>query len=151
MAIYAEYFLPAISGSEVKRMQQEHEQMNRRGFLRLSSAGAAVAGAKPLFPSLASPQEKAMELTDRTPPANPIRLHSSAMEVVLDRNDGVPFAFHLAANGATLRGEDFGRKVVATVGQKTPWRFLALETSPVNIKTTPDTVDCSSIPRFCDK
>jgi hypothetical protein len=122
------YFSPAISGSEVKRMQQEHEQLDRRGFLRLSSAGAAVAGAKALFPSLASPQGKAMELTDRTAPTNPIRLHSSAMEVVLDRNDGVPFVFHLAANGATLRGEDFGRKVVATVGQKTPWKFLALET-----------------------
>jgi hypothetical protein len=31
-------------------MQREHEQLDRRGFLRLSSAGAAVAGAKALFP-----------------------------------------------------------------------------------------------------
>jgi hypothetical protein len=47
----------------------------------------------------------------------------------------------LAANGATLRGEDFGKKISATVCQKTPWKFLTLETSLTNIKTTPDTVD----------
>lgn len=126
---------------EVKRMQQEYEQLDRRGFLRLSGAGAMVAGTKALFPSQVFSEQQQLQVTDRTAPVNPVRLHSSELEVVLDRNDGVPFEFHLLASGAMLRGEDFGKKVSATVCQKTPWKFLVLETSPANIKTTPDTVD----------
>jgi hypothetical protein len=56
------------------------------------------------------------------------------MEVTLDRTDGVAFAFHLSVNGATLRGEDFGRKISITICQKTPWKFLELETSPKDVK-----------------
>src|SRR5437879_4634310 len=118
-------------------MQQEHEQMNRRGFLRLSGAGAAVAGTKALFPTLLLGEESPPQLADRSAPINPVRLRSSEMEVVLDRDDGVPFEFRLLANGATLRGEDFGKKVSATACRKTPWKFLELETSPTSIKTTP--------------
>jgi hypothetical protein len=58
------------------------------------------------------------------------------MEVTLDRTDGVAFAFHLSVNGATLRGEDFGRKISITICQKTPWKFLELETSPKDVKAT---------------
>jgi hypothetical protein len=122
-------------------MQQENEQLGRRGFLRLSGAGAAVLGTKALFPSLLSAEEKSVDITDRATPINPIRLRSSEMEVVLDGTDGVPFAFRLLSDGATLRGEDFGKKISATVCQKTPWKFLALETSPANVKTTPNAVD----------
>ena len=122
-------------------MQQEDEQMNRRGFLRLSGSGAAVAGTKALFPALMFGEESPVELTDRTAPVNPVRLRSSEMEVVFDRDDGVPFEFRLLANGAKLRGEDFGKKISATVCQKTPWKFLELETSPATIKTTLSSVD----------
>jgi hypothetical protein len=122
-------------------MQQENEQLGRRGFLRLSGAGAAVLGTKALFPSLLSAEEKSVDITDRATPINPIRLRSSEMEVVLDGTDGVPFAFRLLSDGATLRGEDFGKKISATVCRKTPWKFLALETSPANVKTTPNAAD----------
>src|ERR1700735_292817 len=122
-------------------MQQEHEQLDRRSFLRLSGAGAAVAGTRTIFPSLLFAEERPVQLTDRTVPANPVRLRSSEMEVVLDRNDGVPFAFHVLANGATLRGEDFGKKISVTVCQKIPWKFLELETSLTDTKTTPSRVD----------
>jgi len=122
-------------------MQPEHEQLDRRGFLRLSGAGAAVAGTKAIFPHLSFGEAQPVPLTDRTAPVNPIRLHSSEMEVTLDRNDGVAFAFHLSANGATLRGEDFGRKISVTVCQKTPWKFLELETSPKDVKATRSAVD----------
>jgi hypothetical protein len=46
-------------------MQQEDEQMNRRGFLRLGGAGAAVTGAKAFFPALLFGEESPVELTDR--------------------------------------------------------------------------------------
>jgi hypothetical protein len=59
------------------------------------------------------------------------------MELILDRNDGVPLAFRLLAVGATLRGEDFERKNSATVCQKAPW----LESSPTDLKTTSDAVE----------
>lgn len=122
-------------------MQQEHEQLNRRGFLRLSGAGAVVAGTKGIFSTQLLAEEKPDPLTDRAVPVNPVRLHSSEMEVVFDRNDGMPFTFHLSANGAILRGEDFGKKVSATICQKTPWKFLDLETSLKDFKATPNTVD----------
>jgi hypothetical protein len=63
------------------------------------------------------------------------------MELILDRNDGVPFAFRLLADGATLRGEDFGRKIPATVCQKAPWKSLSLESSPTDLTTTSDAVE----------
>jgi hypothetical protein len=63
------------------------------------------------------------------------------MEVTLDRTDGVAFAFHLSVNGATLRGEDFGRKISITICQKTPWKFLELETWPKDVKATRSAVD----------
>jgi hypothetical protein len=122
-------------------MQPEHEQLDRRSFLRLSGAGAAVAGTKAIFPNLLFAEQQTAPLTDRTAPVNPVRLHSSEMEVTLDRNDGLPFAFHLSANGATLRGEDFGKKISVTVCQKTPWKFLELETLPTKVKATQNSVD----------
>jgi hypothetical protein len=122
-------------------MQQEHEQLSRRGFLRLGGAGAVVVGAKVISPSQLFAEEKQVQLTERTPPANPVRLRSAEMEVVLDRNDGVPFAFHLSASGGTLRGEDFGKKISVTVCQKTPWQFLELETLLTDVKATPGAVD----------
>jgi hypothetical protein len=63
------------------------------------------------------------------------------MEVVFDRDDGVPFEFRLLANGAKLRGEEFGKKISATVCQKTPWKFLELETPATTITATPTAVD----------
>jgi hypothetical protein len=63
------------------------------------------------------------------------------MEVTLDRNDGLPFAFHMTSNSATLRGEDFGRKISVMVCQKTPWKFLELETTPTDVKATRSAVD----------
>ncbi len=122
-------------------MQQEDEQMNRRGFLRLGGAGTAAAGARALFPALLFGEESLVELTDRTAPVNPVRLRSSEMEVVFDRDDGLPFEFRLLENGAKLRGEDFGKKISATVCQKAPWKFLELETSRATIKTTQSAVD----------
>jgi hypothetical protein len=124
-----------VSAVEVKRMQPEHEELDRRSFLRLSGAGAAVAGTKTIFPNLFA-EAQLGSLTDRVASVNPVRLHSSEMEVTLDRNDGVPYAFHLSANDATLLGEDFGRKISATVCQKAPWKFLELETSIPDVKAT---------------
>jgi hypothetical protein len=122
-------------------MQKEQEQLDRRGFLRLSGAGVVVAGTKAIFPSQLFAEEKTVPLTDRTVPANPVRLHSSEMEVVLDRSDGVPFAFHLLGSGATLRGEDFGKKISVTVCQKVPWKFIELETSITDVNATRNSVD----------
>ena len=122
-------------------MQQEHEQFNRRSFLRLGGAGALVAGTKTIFLSQFLAQEKPIQLTDGTTPVNSVRLRSSEMEVVLDRNGGMPFMFHLSENNRTLRGEDCGKGVSVTACQKTPWKFLELETSPTNVKETRSAVD----------
>jgi hypothetical protein len=122
-------------------MQEESGKLDRRSFLRVSGAGTVVAGTASLFPSLLFASEEPIHLTDRPAPVNPVRLHSSEMELILDRNDGVPFAFRLLADGATLRGEDFGRKIPATVCQKAPWKSLSLESSPTDLTTTSDAVE----------
>ena len=123
-------------------MEEEREQLNRRGFLRLSGAGAVIAGTKAIFPSQLFSKETPAELTDRTAASvNPVHLRSSEMEIVLDRSDGVPLMFHLSGNGATLRGEDSGKKISATICQRSLWKFLELETSPAGVKETRSTVD----------
>jgi hypothetical protein len=91
-------------------MQEEQQYLDRRGFLKLGGAGVAVAGTKATFPSLLFGEEEMMQLTDRSAPGDPIHLRSPLMEVVLEHNDSVLFAFHLLANGAMLRGEDLGKK-----------------------------------------
>ena len=69
-------------------MQPEQEQLSRRGFLRLSGAGAVAVGTKAISPSQLFAEENPVQLTDRTAPENPVHLSSSEMEVVLDRSDG---------------------------------------------------------------
>jgi hypothetical protein len=122
-------------------MQLEQEQLSRRGFLRLSGAGVVAVGTEAISPFWLLAQENPIQLTDRTTPINPIRLHSSEMEVAFDRKDGLPFTFRLSVNGAMLRGEDFGKKVAATVCQKTPWKFMELEASPTDVKITSGAID----------
>jgi hypothetical protein len=49
----------------------------------------------------------------RQPPADPIVLHSGALDVVLDRRHGLPCEYHLQPTGLRLRGEDLGVPIVA--------------------------------------
>jgi hypothetical protein len=106
-------------------MQDESEYIRRRDFLRLGAAGAAAAGMKVLLPvHAAGQQQNAQPAGNRIPPEHPVVLHSEQIEVTLDGDDGLPYQYRYKPTGATLRGEDYGQKITATVCNFDSWDFF---------------------------
>ena len=106
-------------------MQDESEYIRRRDFLRLGAAGVAAAGLDALLPACAAGQESPAEPTGtRAAPAHPIVLRSDLLEVTLDGDDGLPYQYRYKPSGATLRGEDYGQKITATVCNIDSWDFF---------------------------
>lgn len=99
--------------------------MKRRDFLRLTAGGAAAAGLDALLPAHAAAQQQPAEPTGtRAAPDHPIELHSDLVEVTLDGDDGLPFQYRYKPTGATLRGEDYGQKITATICNIDSWDFF---------------------------
>ncbi|MGB7266468.1 MAG: endo-alpha-N-acetylgalactosaminidase family protein [Terracidiphilus sp.] len=105
-------------------MQDETNEMRRRDFLRLSGASVAVAGMQSLLPGAAAVAQTDEPTGTRSAPVHPIVLRSDELEVTLDADDGQPYEYSWRATGATLRGEDFGLKMTATICQRPAWRFF---------------------------
>lgn len=111
-------------------MQDEMDRMRRRDFLRLSATSVAVAGVDSLLSGkqiTAQPEEPS---GSRKAPAHPVVLRSARLEVTLDADDGLPYEYRWKATSATLRGEDYGQKIMATVCERTSWRFI---TGPLDL------------------
>jgi len=107
-------------------MQDEMDRMRRRDFLRLSGAGVAAASLQAVWPgSLAKAQAAELKSTLRAAPAHPLVLRSDQLEIMFDADDGLPYEYRWIANGARMRGEDFGLKMTATVCEREAWRFFA--------------------------
>lgn len=123
-------------------MQDELEQIGRRGFLKLGGAGLAAAGISALWPGSESSlaQEPGgvprISLTDRVRPTHPVLLRSAQLEVALDPDDGLPWEYKLRATNAKLRGEDFGRKITATACAKESWRFFEVDALTMPLPAT---------------
>ena len=76
--------------------------IERRDFLRAGGASlVGLASSRYLagLPSRAAQQE-------RTAPENPVILRSPQIELILDRQAGLPFEFRLLTLKATMRGEE---------------------------------------------
>ena len=99
-------------------MQEETGELNRRTFLKLSGAALAEAGRSQLW---AQSSESAVDvpLTTRKAPANPLVLKSADLELVLDREDGLPYEYRLLTGKRRLTGEDLGKGVSVTYFDKT--------------------------------
>ena len=106
-------------------MQDESNEMRRRDFLRLSSAGIAAAGLQTLLPGPIAQAQPAEPAGTRTAPTHPKMLRSKQLEVTLDADNALPYEYRWIATGAKLRGEDFGLKMTATVCEQATWRFFA--------------------------
>ena len=106
-------------------MQDESNEMRRRDFLRLSSAGIAAAGLQTLLPGPIAQAQPAEPAGTRTAPTHPKMLRSKQLEVTLDADNALPYEYRWIATGAKLRGEDFGLKMTATVCERATWRFFA--------------------------
>ena len=107
-------------------MRNEFEHLNRRSFLRLTSASTAAVAASSLFPHPLFAQQDETPLTTRPSPQNPLVLRSPQLEFTLDREDGLPFSYRLTSNAAILHGEDLGKQLGAIVCRKSPWQFSLL-------------------------
>jgi hypothetical protein len=102
------------------RVIMSANKIQRRDFLRSGGAGLAGLAASSFWAKFA-----AGELPDRGEPVDPVILRSSTLEVILDRNDGLPYEYRLPAARMRFRGEDFGEKLRATLCRRQPWGFAS--------------------------
>src|SRR5690349_2983061 len=110
--------------------------MQRRGFLKLSSLGAAGLASRnlwSLYPAKAMAEER------RTPVA-PVILQSPAVKIVFDQNDGLPYEYRLAAD-RRIAGEAFGQKIKATLCDRNAWTFPSFDVQPSANRISSDHVD----------
>src|SRR5438067_8741792 len=98
-------------------MQEDSGQLNRRTFLKLSSAAAAGLVGSNAYSQI-SAAENAGPLTTRSAPENPIIVKSAELEVVLDRHDGLPYEYRLLRGNRRMIGEDLGKPIVVTFYDK---------------------------------
>ncbi len=85
--------------------------IDRRKFLRLGGAGLAALSSAPRWAG-------ALDIRDspqRTKPVNPVIIKPSQLEVVLDRNDALPYEYRPPALQTYMRGEDPGGQMTATL------------------------------------
>lgn len=77
----------------------------------------------------------------RKAPADPVILHSARLELILDRQDGLPFEYRMAWNNARIHGEDSGRPIVATLFSQSPREFQKLTVRPASVKANATQAD----------
>src|SRR5262249_53775595 len=70
----------------------------------------------------------------RKAPADPVILQSSRVQVILDRQDGLPFEYLMRWNGARMRGEDSGQRVQVTMFRGSPRAFEKVEGKPASVE-----------------
>src|SRR5436853_3759551 len=101
----------------------------RREFLQLAGAGVAALTLRPRLLSSDSP------LTARSAPRRPVRLRSAQLEVVLDRNHGLPFSYKLLSRGTTFFGEPFGAPLAARIARLSDGQRVRVEALNPRVQT----------------
>lgn len=110
--------------------------MQRRGFLKLTTLGAAGLVSR----NFRSFWPSGLPAADRRTPAAPLILQSSAVKIILDPQDGLPYEYHLSPDGR-ISGELFGQQVRATLCEKNTWTFPSFDVQPSNNHIGSDRVD----------
>jgi Endo-alpha-N-acetylgalactosaminidase len=100
-------------------MEKRSRGIGRRRFLKAGGAGLAAFASVPLW----TKAEEGRAETLRSKPANPLVLKSSEMEMVLDREDGLPYEYRLTRLGTRMRGEELGEPMSATICRLQPRVF----------------------------
>src|SRR5258708_3015062 len=77
----------------------------------------------------------------RKAPTHPLVLRSPQIEVILDRDDALPYEYRLIANQAVIHGEDSGRAITATVFRAYPREFTKVAVKPQSVKATKTRAD----------
>jgi len=73
---------------------------------------------------------------DRSSPAHPIVLKSPQLEVILDRDQGLPYEYRLLQNQSVIHGEDSGRDISVTVFRAAPYQFSKISARPQSVQST---------------
>ncbi len=111
-------------------MPEDFNKISRRSFLKVSGVGLATLASRPVWAQGAS---EAHDST-RNKPAEPLVLRSRALELVLDRKDGLPFEYRLLPSKSRFIGEDLGTPLKAVICDRARWAFrsVPLAVSKVN-------------------
>ncbi|MGH9353197.1 MAG: endo-alpha-N-acetylgalactosaminidase family protein [Terriglobia bacterium] len=119
-------------------MMNKKNRIDRRDFLKTGGAGLAGLMSAPAWCGLLPDDSTA---TVRSRPVNPIVLRSSSLEVILDRDDGLPYEYRLLPGNLRIHGEDFGGKMGVTVCRRQPWGFASAPISASSVSATPSQAD----------
>jgi hypothetical protein len=69
-------------------------------------------------------------------PAGNVSLHSSQLEIGLDRQSGLPEQYRLVSNQAVIHGAVKGQSVTATIYRRQPHQFTNVAVKPRDVKST---------------
>jgi hypothetical protein len=78
---------------------------------------------------------------ERQAPLHPVVLLSSQLEVVLDREQGLPFQYHLLQQQATIQGEDTGRDITVSIFRSEPRSFDKIAARLDSVRATGTSAD----------
>ncbi|MGH9402335.1 MAG: endo-alpha-N-acetylgalactosaminidase family protein [Terriglobia bacterium] len=115
------------------------DRIARRDFLKAGGAGLAGLISSPSWAGLppsaahAAPSDASAEAPARSRPVDPVVLRSSSLEVILDRNDGLPYEYRLLPVNLRMRGEDTGGKIGATLCRRAPWGFASVSVTASSV------------------
>ena len=74
-------------------------------------------------------------------PTHTLILRSPQLEVVIDRDRGLPSEYRLLSNHAVIHGEEAGHDVTATVFRAQPYKFQNETVTPQSVKATETRAD----------
>jgi hypothetical protein len=120
-------------------MSDQNHSIARRKFLQISGTGLAALASRRFWPEWQAGQE----LTTRAKLRKAVVIRSSSLEVSLDPKDGLPVEYRLLPGKATLRGEDFGAPIQATICDVPAWKFSPVSLSVAEVKAKPAQADFS--------
>lgn len=111
--------------------------VERRDFLK--AGGAGLVGLVSSRYLLGLPDGAQQQ---RTTPAEPILLKSPQLELVLDREDALPYQYRLPILKTTMRGEDMGGRIGVTLCRLEPWTFKTVPAAAASwVESTPSQAD----------
>src|SRR5437879_5858611 len=74
-------------------------------------------------------------------PAHPLVLRSPQLELILDRDDALPYEYRLLSNNAVIHGEAAGRGITATVFRSSPREYANVTVKPHDVKSAKTRAD----------
>ena len=98
--------------------------LSRRSMLKLGAAGVAAVGTNKIFAQIAAQETSS--------PQRPLLLRSSALELTLDAENGLPYSYRLVRSGIVFSGEVTGAALKARLFRSSPRSFTDVDLKPAS-------------------